>query len=184
MKKLYLGFCLLWLAMPGMAAEYKTDIANSHIRFNGTHAGKTFTGEFKNFTTDIVFDPADLAHSHIRAKIDTASATTGDKTYDGTLPTADWFDTKKFPEAEFISTAIAKNPDGSFRVDGTLTIRGIAKPCSFAFTLTPGTNGQEIGRASLVINRLDYGIGQKSDAAAAWVGRDITLDLLVAAIKL
>ena len=60
-----------------------------------------FQGSFKNFTANIDFDPDHPETGKIAATIDIASASTGDGERDGMLPQSSWFDTGKFPQAQF-----------------------------------------------------------------------------------
>jgi len=52
------------------------------------------------------------------------NVTAGSSERDSYLPQADWFDTKKFPAGQFVSTAIRKTGDNTFAVDGNLNNQG------------------------------------------------------------
>lgn len=176
-------FALALFASPVLAEPYTVDTAGSSITFAGMHADKPFTGTFAKWAAAVDFDPENPAAGKIAASFDTASATTGDKMFDGTLPQGDWFDVKNHAEAKFASTAIKKNDDGSFQADGDLTIRGIVKPVSFAFTLDDPMAETVTATAQLPIDRLAYDIGKKSDPQAEWVSRTITIDMKIKATK-
>lgn len=163
------------------AADYAVDYENSTIEFSGLHAGKEFKGMFEDWEAEITFDPDDLENSHIRVVIKTASAKTGDKLYDGTLPEADWFDVKNHPDAIYESEAIAQNDDGTYKVSGNFQIKEQVKPLSFDFSLTDLAQNPVTAEAGFKIDRLDYGLGVKSDPSAEWVDRDIALQLKVLA---
>lgn len=167
-------FLIAAMTLPSAAAaqRWKVVAAQSKIGFEGTHAGRAFAGVFNSWTADIRFDPADLASSKAVVLVDLASATTGDQTYDKTLPTADWFDIAKFSEGRFETTGITANADGSFVADGSLTLRGVSVPVTLEFTFEPdGDTALLQGTASL--QRLDFGIGKSSDAPGDWVSLDI-----------
>jgi len=167
------------------AASYKVDAAQSKISFAGEHAGTAFKGQFEKWTAAIEFDAANLPASRIDVTVETASAKTGNAMYDGTLPSADWFASDRFPQARFISTAITQNADGSYLAKGNLTIRDVTKPVEFTFTLsppdasTPAVNAD----AKFSLERLAFGIGQESDPKAEWVSANIALELHVVASK-
>jgi polyisoprenoid-binding protein YceI len=113
MKTIALLFALLIFAAPSFAkdvpaAGWTVDPAASTISFSGTNSGQEFTGTFKSWTAEIVFDPASLETSSVSVSIDTGSAATGVKTYDGTLPTPEWFNIKSFPTATFESRPFAR----------------------------------------------------------------------------
>ena len=181
MRKIILAACLWALCSTVMAKPYAVDYANSKITFAGQHAGKSFSGEFKSWQAAIDFDPANLPGSKISASFDLASAKTGDAMYDGTLPSADWFDVKNTPRAEFVTSSIRANPDGSYSASGNLTLRGVSKPVEFTFTLSDLNAPPVRVTAQFPIDRLAYAIGQKSDASAEWVSKTITIELQLSA---
>lgn len=168
---------------PASAAVYMPDTAASEIAFGGTHAGTAFTGSFGVWTADITFDAAAPEKTTLTADIDLASAATGNKMFDGTLPNDDWFDVKNHPRASFKSTAVAANPDGTYQVTGDLTLRGVTQPVSFAFALDDPAAARVTATASLTIDRLAFDIGKKSDPNAEWVSRDISLTLKIVASR-
>ncbi|MEM7619928.1 MAG: YceI family protein [Pseudomonadota bacterium] len=177
----FLSFITLF--SPVFAASFEIDYTKSSISFSGTHAGNAFDGKFENWTANITFDPENLDASSIQANFETSSAKTGNSLYDGTLPQADWFDAKNHPKAEFQSTKITSQPDGTFQIDGTLTLRKISKPVSFKFSLTDFKASPVTAKANFTLNRFDYDIGKKSDPKAEWVSKEIVLTLNIIANK-
>lgn len=161
------------------AQPYDVDSQKSSITFSGVHAGNAFSGVFKTWQAEVDFDPEDLAVSTIRTTIQTATAHTGNKMYDGTLPTPDWFDVKNHPEAIFESQTIAHKEGDVYTVDGILTIREQAVPVSFDVLLPADdlAKGQIETAFSIELDRLAFGIGKKSDAAAEWVSQNIGLEV-------
>lgn len=182
MKKILLLSAILFgLSSPLNATEYSIDKATSSIEFSGTHAGNAFKGTFGTWDATIKFDDKNLAQSNIKVTIDTSSAKTGDKMYDGTLPTADWFDVKNHPQATFVSDSITKNADGSYNAKGLLTIRGKAVPVAFDFNLSDISTAPVKTNFSLTLDRLAHDIGTKSDAKAEWVSKEIPLNITISA---
>jgi polyisoprenoid-binding protein YceI len=59
--------------------------------------------------------------------VDATSITTFDETRDGHIQSPDFFDTQRFPELRFASTAVRTEGD-ELVVEGDLTIKGITKP--------------------------------------------------------
>ena len=174
MKRASLLLLAILLSSPAAAAPYALDAAASKLSFSGKHAGKDFTGSFKSWNATIDFDAQQTETSHITASFDTASAHTGNAMYDGTLPSPDWFNTKEFPKAEFTSSSITADGKGGYLASGTLTIRGIAQKVSFPFSLNEA--GDKVKASfSLILNRMDFDIGKKSDPSAEWVDKDIRI---------
>lgn len=155
------------------ATEYRVDNRNSQILFSGNHAGMDFSGRFEKWQADIFFDPSDLEISQFTASFNTATARTGDRTYDETLLESDWFDVAKHPKAEFATTSFTQNADGTFRADGQLTMRGITQPLAFTFSFIQGAGNTARLEGKFVLDRLAYKIGFDSDPKAEWVSREI-----------
>jgi len=174
---------LFAISLPNLvlAAEYVVDKSQSKIEFSGTHAGNAFKGDFEIWDAVIRFDDKDLATSKIEVTIDTNSAKTGNAMYDGTLPTADWFDVKTHPKATFTSESITKNTDAGYIAKGTLTIRGKTSPVEFSFTLSDFAAQPVKTSFSLTLNRLAYDIGKMSDAKAEWVSENIAMNISLSA---
>ncbi len=178
-----LVFTLILSAMPVFAQQYQIDYANSTVAFSGKHAGNTFNGQFHEWQGEIVFNPESLDQSHVEITFDLASAKTGNKLYDGTLPKSDWFDSENHPKGTFISTSITKNQTDNYTMEGALTLRGQQHPITFDFTLSDLDASPVVMNATFPIDRLQYDIGRKSDATAEWVSQDIMMDLNITTTK-
>ena len=187
MKTIALLFALLIFAAPSFADEvlqtkWTVDPSTSEISFSGTNSGREFTGTFKTWTADIIFDPAYLETSSVTVSIDTGSATTGVKTYDGSLPTTEWLNIKAFPTAIFKSKAFRQTGDTSYEADGTLTIKGISQDITLPFTLTMEDDKATM-EAITTLDRLMYKIGTESDPKGNWVSKDITVTIKLNAAR-
>jgi cytochrome b561 len=162
------------------AAEWTVKVGESRIAFSGTHIGRAFTGSFRSWKAAITFDPDDLTSSKATVQVDLSSATTGDVTYDKTLPTADWLDTARSATANFEALSFRSVGPGRYEANGTLEMRGARLPVTLAFDLKiDGDAASMSGRASL--KRLDFGIGKMSDPEGAWVSLDIALEITLLA---
>ncbi len=184
MRSTFTALTLIAFAAPAMAAPPALTIAPnaSSIGFSGTQAGTAFTGKFGQWTGQIAFDPADLAHSSARITILTASGKTGDGMKDTSLGQADWFDPEHFPRATFVTTKIAAAGPGRYVADGVLTIKNKATPVKLPFTLKiSGTRAQMQG--NLTVDRVAMGLGNKSDASGQWVSKTITISTNLVANK-
>ena len=63
----------------------------------------------------------------ITGAVDVSTITTFDETRDGHVQSPDFFDTERYPELRFESTAVATKGD-ELVVEGDLTIKGVTKP--------------------------------------------------------
>lgn len=148
------------LAVPAAArgADWQADPAASSLEFSGAAEGEAFTGRFKQFTPLIRFDPADLGGSRFEVDIDLASADTQNAERDETLRGSDFFSVARFPRASYLATAFRDLGGGRYAADGTLTLRGIAKPVTLEFTWSAQGEGATLeGKAT--VQRLDFDVG-------------------------
>lgn len=181
MRFLSLSGFLLAFALWGsvvQAAEFVV-VPESTVTFAGKHAGNAFEGQFTDWQAEIQFDAADLANSAVNVTFSMANAMTGNAMYDGTLPSADWFDVKNHPTAVFNSTAMREGVSGTFVVEGLLAIKGVAQPVSFTFV---PEGDALVTQDTFSVSRLVYGIGKKSDPTAEWVSEEIEVRLNVTAL--
>ena len=168
-------------ALPALAAPahaWTVDKGASKLGFASSFGGAPFSGGFRRWDAVIRFDPRNLAGSSVTATIDVGSAATGDKDRDQALPTDSFFAAVKFPRATFAASRFRDLGGGRYAADGTLTIRGVAKPLTLPFSLAI-TGRQAHMTASLAVNRLAFGVGQgewkATEAIPAAV--NVTVDL-------
>lgn len=149
---------LLALAAPlaFASAPTYTHAAGSSLGFASSYDGESFEGRFNRFTTAIAFDPA-TATGRFEVMIALGTAGTENEERDEVLLGSEFFNAMAMPNARYEATAFRKLPDGRFVADGTLTLRGIAKPVPLTFRWTPGSAPKLEGTAT--VKRLDFGIG-------------------------
>ena len=98
----------------------------------------------------------------VEGSVDATSITTFDETRDGHLQSPDFFDTERYPELRFVSTAVESDGDDVV-VEGELTIRGITKPIELRGRyLGSGTDPLGDDRIGLelagTVDRTDFGL--------------------------
>ena len=153
---------LLPLPPPGM---YKVDPMHSFAYFAAWHhiVGRV-RGRFDKVTGTITAGkgPTDCA---VDISIDSASIDTQVAERDEDLRGPDFFDVKEFPAMTYQGRGIRQVSDGSWVMDGSLTIRGVTKavPLTFRFEgLFPDTPPGKPARASFhattAVRRGDFGM--------------------------
>jgi polyisoprenoid-binding protein YceI len=106
------------------AGEWAIDPVWSSLEFEVKKLGlMTVKGRVPGFTGTISGGDA----PSIEGTVDATSITTFDETRDGHLQSPDFFDTARYPELRFESTAVSGSGD-ELVVEGDLTIRGVTKP--------------------------------------------------------
>ena len=176
---LIVGFAALVASTSAVAApaQWTVDSAKSTVGFHITANGQPVDGTLP-FGAVIQFDPADVAHSSIKATIDMTSAKSGNSTRDAMLPLPAWFDAKQFPKAQFTTTSITSKGGDKYEAAGTLSLKGVSKAVTLPFTLTiSGNTAHAVGETTL--QRLDYKIGEGKDFAppAAALDVKVTVDI-------
>jgi polyisoprenoid-binding protein YceI len=164
------------------AQAWSIDAKQSRIGFSTTWAGNTVKGSFGQWTGDIRFDPANLAGSSAAITIMTGSAKTGVKEPDDNLPSADWFDTRKFPTARFTTSSIRALGQNRYMGEAILTIKGVNYRVALPFSVTiAGPVATMTGQVTL--DRIALKLGLESDSDAEWVARPTVVTISVRATK-
>ena len=165
--------CTTLLGTAAMAGQALVP-AQSSIEFTAKQLGVPLKGHFKQFEAQLAFDTAKPETSKIHFTVDTGSATMGSKETDSNLVSADWFNIAKFPKATFDSTAVKALGGGKYQVDGTLTIKGNAKPVSVPVQLTQ-TGDITTATGTLPLERLNFKIGDGDWADTSMVANEVNV---------
>lgn len=172
---------ILLAALAGGAAlaQQKLVPAQSEISFVSKQMGVPVEGRFKKFDAQIAFDPAKPQTGKIAFTVDIASATLGAPEPDSELPKAEWFNTAKFPQATFQSSAIKALGGGKFEVAGKLAIKGASQDTVIPVTLT-ANGATTMAAGSFTLKRLAYKIGEKEWADTSMVADDVQVKFKLA----
>ncbi|MEM6933100.1 MAG: YceI family protein [Pseudomonadota bacterium] len=115
---------MAWVS-PAQSAPYVLDKSHAHVTFTVDHLGfSTVHGQFREFDAEIQFDPDKVETSSVRFVINSASVDTFWEERDKHLRSKDFFNSDKFPEIVFESTAIVPNGADTAQVTGNLTMVG------------------------------------------------------------
>jgi len=176
------------LALPASAGTttYQIDPRHSSAGFAVTHLMiSTVRGEFHGVTGTVVVDDSDVSKSTVNVTIDATSLDTREPDRDKHLKSEAFFDVAKYPAITFQSTKVESNNDGSLKITGDLTIRGITKTAVLTTTVPkapikdPWGLQRTAASASTRINRQDFGVAwnQKLDSGGVVVGDDVNITL-------
>jgi len=155
--------------------------AKSALSFVSKQMNVPVEGQFKSFRSKLAFDPAKPAAARAELEIDLASIDAGSKDANDEVAGKDWFNTRAFPVAKFVSTSVKPLGGNRYEVAGRMTMKGRTLDLA-----TPVTVRQDGGSAtfegSLVIKRADYGIGEGVWADFGTVANEVQIKFrLVAA---
>ncbi|MCC7462234.1 MAG: cytochrome b/b6 domain-containing protein [Gammaproteobacteria bacterium] len=161
------------VSVPG---SWRIDPAQSAIKFSAANAGDPFSGRFTRWQSDIRIERADPGQSQIAVTVWTASATDGISMHDEALPTREWFHVAEFPTARYEATAIQPAADGSWSVDGRLTIKDRSASVG-PLRLELAAEGRATIAGKLSLSRAQFDLGMDSDPGGEWVSRDIEVEV-------
>ena len=166
-------------AAPAAFAQQKLVPAQSEIAFVSKQMGVPVEGKFRKFDAQVAFDPKKPEAARIAFTVDLGSASLGSAESEAELVKPAWFNTPKFPQATFQSTAVKGLGGGKFEVAGKLTIKGTTQNVVVPVTLTQsGPNTTATG--TLPIKRLAFKIGENEWADTSMVADDVTVKFKLA----
>jgi len=151
------AFAAASMAVAGMASA-QVDAAKSTITATSKQMNVPVEGKFKKFDAKLSFDPAKPSAGSAQLTVDVGSYDLGDDSYNEQVRGKEWFDTKTYPKATFMSSSIAPAGGNKFNVTGTLTIKGKSQPVAFPMTVAQQAGGQTFDGA-LPISRLKFDVG-------------------------
>jgi polyisoprenoid-binding protein YceI len=114
-----------------VAETYVIDTKGMHasINFEIPHLGYSLlTGRFNRFSGEFIYDSDDPSASSVYMVIETGSVDTNHAERDKHLRSKDFLNSKKHPEARFVSTSFSVDDSGAIVMMGDFTLNGISKP--------------------------------------------------------
>jgi polyisoprenoid-binding protein YceI len=170
--------------LPAAAQEWAINKDRSKLTFEADAGGQTVAGAFQQFEAEIRFDPNYLDITEISAAIDINTISTGQDKADDALRGPDWFDAQNYPAAGLkVSALKPAGSAGRYMLEGTLAIKGRARPVSIPITMTID-QGEATVRGETVINRLDFGIGPSGPVSGMVIGNQVKVRFEISATRL
>ncbi|CAN5560810.1 YceI family protein [soil metagenome] len=166
-------------------STYIIDTAHSSVRFWVRHLMiSKVHGDFGGLTGSVEGSATDPENAKLHVEIDVATVNTGNEGRDGHLKGADFFDVEKFPTMTYDSSKITKTGDGTYDVEGTLTMHGVSKPVLLKAEVSPEVaspfGGFKVGiSATGVVNREEFGMtwNQALETGGIMVDKNIHLQI-------
>lgn len=173
-------------AAPAQAAIYEIDPVHSGISFKVKHLMVTYVpGKFDRFSGWFEYDPKNMKVWRASATIEAASINTSIERRDNHLRSPDFFDAEGHPTLEFRSKEVVKEKDGSLKLKGDLTLRGVTKPVVLNLeeggtVVHPQDKKMRAGfTATGKINRTDFGVkyNQLLEAGGMTIGEEVFITI-------
>ncbi len=168
---------------------WRLDAGHSAVSFRVRHLGISWVnGEFKQWSMDLIYDPANPAAASVAAHIQTASANTSNDRRDNDIRSGSYLAVDSFPEMTFVSRSVQVVDPTHLRITGDLTLRGVTKPVILDTEITGSLNGARSKRvaftATTTINRHDFGVNMtRLMEGAQVVGDEIRITIDVEAVQ-
>ena len=168
------------------AERFAIDPVHTRIGFQVSHAGFSRPlGSFSGAHGVLDFVPGDWSQARVDVVIPVATLQLGDADWQKRILDPTFFDSKKFPEAHFVSTKVeAKDADNAV-VTGNLTLHGVTRPVALQVKFNklarhPLTFRRTAGfSATATLSRKDFGM----DHWQKLVGDEVQLVLEVEATR-
>ena len=128
---------LILLPSLSAAVDYVIDTKGAHafIEFKVKHLGYSWLlGRFNRFEGEFGYDPKKPGNNRVEVSIDVASLDTNHAVRDKHLRGERFFDTGKYPQAHFVSTAWEPKGEGRAVLRGKLSLRGITREITIDVT--------------------------------------------------
>jgi polyisoprenoid-binding protein YceI len=176
------GVAALLLATGVHAIEFNQLLPDkSAVSFAYKQMNVPIDGRFNRFNGRISFDPAKPTFAQAEIAIELASIDTGFAEGNDEVAGKLWFNTRQFPVARFVSTAVKPLGNNRFEVAGKMSIKGrthdVTTPATFR-----QAGQQGVFEGSFVLKRADYGIGEGMWADFGTVANEVQIKFrLVAA---
>jgi polyisoprenoid-binding protein YceI len=164
------------------AAHAQVDTTKSTVSATSKQMNVPVDGTFKKFTAQLTFDPAKPAAGSAKLSIDTASYDLGDESYNAQVRGKEWFDAAQYPNATFVSSAIAPAGGNQFKVSGTLTIKGKSENVTVPVTVAQQSSTQSFdGALPIKRSQFDIGTGEWKDTSV--VADEVVIKFHIVAAK-
>ncbi|MBR9975326.1 MAG: YceI family protein [Bacteroidetes bacterium] len=163
--------------------KWKLDPAHSELLFKVKHLMITnVKGEFRSFDATVESDGDSFDGARVELTANTASIFTNNDDRDKHLRSADFFDAEEFPEMTFKSSEMTRLDEGTYRLKGQLTIKGVSNDvvldAEFGGVMKDPYGNEKAGFSlSGKINRKDWGLNWNAalEAGGVLVSDDVRL---------
>lgn len=158
MKRYLLFLSVLFFSFSGFAQSV---ITSSSVNFTARNLGISVDGTIGGLKANIQFKPDNLQTSNVDASVDANTLNTDNSSRDEHLRGVDFFDVAHYPEITLKSISFKHRGGDKYLGKFNLTIKNKTRQIDIPFTFTE-SNGTQIFKGNLKINRLDYGVGDSS----------------------
>jgi len=172
LRPLVPSLAMLLLAATGAGAQGVL-VEKSEIRFVARQMGAAVEGRFRRWKANVDFRPQDLAHSRADLEIDLSSIDFASEEAEAEVRRPGWFDTARFPQATFRSSALRDLGGDRYEIAGRLTLKGATRDMVIPMQLRRDAAGLTVAEGQFTLRRLDFGVGAGPWSDPAVVADDV-----------
>ncbi|SNX28047.1 Polyisoprenoid-binding protein YceI [Polynucleobacter meluiroseus] len=167
------AFVISFAATQALATEYSViDMSKSKITFTSKLMGSNLQGGFNKFSGKVKFNPDEPEKAKANLVIDITSFNAGGEELQEEAARKDWFFTKSFPTASFVSDSVKNLGNGKLEIHGALMIKGKILPLVISSTYQL-QGKQLIFDANFQLLRLQYALGAGNWADTSAVANEV-----------
>jgi polyisoprenoid-binding protein YceI len=171
------------------SGTWKIDRVHSHVGFAVKHmVVSTFRGAFERY--DGALSVGEDGAPRLEGSVDVDSITVPDENLKAHLTSPDFFDSERYPQIHFSSTAARLADNGQVEVDGELEIKGNVRPVTARGSIS-GPHVDIAGNDKLgieleaIVDRRDFGLEWNAELPQGGValGDDVRLDVSLELVR-
>ena len=163
--------------------KWALDATHSEVQFKVKHLMvSNVTGQFKQFNATVETNGDDMTTAKVHFTADISSISTNNEQRDAHLKSGDFFDAENHPQIIFEGDKLEKTGIETYKLHGTLTMRGVSKPITlnveFGGVMQDPWGNTRMGFAITgKINRMEYGVsfGMVSETGNVLLGEEVSI---------
>jgi polyisoprenoid-binding protein YceI len=163
--------------------KWAMDATHSELQFKVRHLMvSNVTGHFKNFNATVETEGEDITTAKVHFTADVNSVSTNNEQRDAHLRSGDFFDVAAHPQIIFEGQKLEKSGIDTYKLHGTLTMRGVSKPVTLdvefgGIVKDPWGNTRTGFSVTTKINRKDFGVsfGMVSETGNVLLGEEVSI---------
>jgi polyisoprenoid-binding protein YceI len=167
------------LIPPLVAIARQIDYGRSQITFTSKQMNVPVEAKFNKFTAQLTFNSDKPESSKAAIEVDVGSFDIRNDEVNSDVLRKEWFDSKSFPKATFVSSGVRALGNGRYEARGPLTIKGKTHEITVPFTVNTDASGNALFEGVFNIRRLQYNIGE-----GVWKHTDVVADEVQIKFKL
>ena len=157
-------------SLPAHAEDCRSvDPARSRVSFEVEQAGSPFRGDFRRFGGEVCL--SGTGATRIEVWLDPASVDAGLPEIDAALKGSEFFAVDRYPRVAYASRAIESTASMQI-ARGVLKMKGESRALDVPFSLQR-KDGHAVLSGTLMLNRLEYGIGTGEWSNTKWLGGEV-----------